>query len=170
MTEWLNWLISIHFSSLIPKMLMFTLSISCLTMSNLLWFMDLTFQVPMQYYSLQHQTLLSPPDTSKTEHCFCFGPAASFFWELLVIAFCSSPVATDQQMDLERVINVGSLTWWDVGTFPGCGAERKLLLSRTSAEHPSCWAGRVCNEPWFRCHTLLLFWPSFSRFCWINIS
>ena len=56
MTEWLNWLISIHFSSLIPKMLMFTLSISCLTMSNLLWFTDLTFQVPMQYCSLQHQT------------------------------------------------------------------------------------------------------------------
>ena len=26
--------------------------------------MDLTFQVPMQYCSLQHQNLLSPPDTS----------------------------------------------------------------------------------------------------------
>ena len=31
--------------------------------SSLPWFMDLTFQVPMQYCSLQHQTLLSPPDT-----------------------------------------------------------------------------------------------------------
>ena len=30
---------------------MFTLAISCLTTSNLLWFMDLTFQVPMQYCS-----------------------------------------------------------------------------------------------------------------------
>ena len=30
-------------------MLMFTLGISCLTTSNLPWFMDLTFQVPMQY-------------------------------------------------------------------------------------------------------------------------
>ena len=28
---------------------MFTLAISCLTNSNLPWFMDLTFQVPMQY-------------------------------------------------------------------------------------------------------------------------
>ena len=27
----------------------FTLAISCLTISNLPWFMDLTFQVPMQY-------------------------------------------------------------------------------------------------------------------------
>ena len=32
----------------------FTLGISCLTTSNLPWFMDLTFQVPMQYCSLQH--------------------------------------------------------------------------------------------------------------------
>ena len=31
---------------------MFTLAISCLATSNLPWFMDLTFQVPMQYCSL----------------------------------------------------------------------------------------------------------------------
>ena len=42
---------------------MFTLAISCLTTSNLPWFMDLTFQVPMQCCSLQHRTLLLPPDT-----------------------------------------------------------------------------------------------------------
>ena len=41
--------ISVHSSSLIPKMLMFTLAVSYLTTSNLPWFMDLTFQVPMQY-------------------------------------------------------------------------------------------------------------------------
>ena len=46
----------------------------------------------MQCCSLKHQTLLSPPDTSTTEHCFCFGPAASFFLELFIIALCSSPV------------------------------------------------------------------------------
>ena len=34
---------------------MFTLAISCLTTFNLPWFMDLTFQVPMKYCSLQHQ-------------------------------------------------------------------------------------------------------------------
>ena len=34
-------------------MLMFTLAISCLIISNLPWFMDLTFQAPMQYCSLQ---------------------------------------------------------------------------------------------------------------------
>ena len=54
-------------------MSMFTLAISCLTTSNLPWFMDLTFQVSMQYCSLQHQTLLPSPITSTTECCFCFG-------------------------------------------------------------------------------------------------
>ena len=48
--------------------------------------MGLTFQFPMQYCSLQHQTLLSPSDISTTEHCFHFGSASSFFLELLVIA------------------------------------------------------------------------------------
>ena len=45
--------IPFHFSSLIPKMLMLTLAISCLTTFILLWFMNLTFQVHMQYcYSI----------------------------------------------------------------------------------------------------------------------
>ena len=35
----LNWK-PVHFSSLIPKMLMFALAISCLTTSNLPWFVD----------------------------------------------------------------------------------------------------------------------------------
>ena len=43
-------------------MSMFTLAIYCLTTSNLPWFMDLTFQVPIQYCSLQHQTWLPSPD------------------------------------------------------------------------------------------------------------
>ena len=45
-----------------------------------------------KYCSLQHQTLLLPPDTSTTECCFCFGPATSVFHELLVIALCSCSV------------------------------------------------------------------------------
>ena len=58
-------------------MLMFTLAISCLTTSNLLWFMDWTSQVPMQYCSLQHQTLLPSPLTSTTGCCFCLGSISS---------------------------------------------------------------------------------------------
>ena len=62
---------------------MFTLLISCLTTSNLPWFMDLTCQVPMQYCSLQH-TLLPSPVTSTTGCCFCFGSISSFFLELFL--------------------------------------------------------------------------------------
>ena len=80
----LNWHIPVHFSSLIPRMLMFTPVISCLTTSNSPWFMDLTFQIPMQYCSLQHWTLLVSPVTSTTRCCFCFGSIPSFFLELFL--------------------------------------------------------------------------------------
>ena len=43
---------SVHLSSLIPRMSIFTLTISCLSTSNLPWFINLTFQVPMQFCSL----------------------------------------------------------------------------------------------------------------------
>ena len=46
--------------------------------------MDLTFQVPMQYCSLQHWTLLLSPATSTTGYCFCFGSIPSFFLELFL--------------------------------------------------------------------------------------
>ena len=68
----------------------FTLVISCLTTSNLPWFMDLTFQVPMQYCSLQYWTLLPSSVTSTPECCFCFGSVSSFF---LVLFLYWSPVA-----------------------------------------------------------------------------
>ena len=63
---------------------MFTLVISCLTTYNLLRFMDLTFQVPMQYCSLHHRTLLLSPVTSTTGYCFCFGSIPSFSLELFL--------------------------------------------------------------------------------------
>ena len=71
-------------------MLMFTLVISCLTTSNFPWFMNLTFQVPMQYCSLQHWTLLLSPVTSTAGWCFHFGSISSFF---PVLFLHSSPVA-----------------------------------------------------------------------------
>ena len=72
---------------------MFIFAISCLTTSNLPWFMDLTFQVPMQYFSLKHWSLLSPLDTAAAGCCFHFGPATLCFLELSVITLHSSPVA-----------------------------------------------------------------------------
>ena len=62
------------------------------------------FHVPMQYCSLQHQILLSSPDASIAEHHFHFGPAASFFPELLVAVLCSSPVACWTHSDLGGLI------------------------------------------------------------------
>ena len=65
-------------------MSVFTLAISYLTTSNLPWFMDLTFQVPMQYCSLQHQTFFLSLVISTPGCCFCFGSISSFFLELFL--------------------------------------------------------------------------------------
>ena len=46
--------------------------------------MALTFQVPMQYCSLQHQTLLPSPVTPTIGCCFCFVSISSFFLELFL--------------------------------------------------------------------------------------
>jgi len=70
-------------------MSMFTLAISYLTTSNLPWFMDLTFQVPVQYCSLPHWTLLPSPVTPTTGQ-FLLGSVSSFFLDLFLH---SSPVA-----------------------------------------------------------------------------
>ena len=78
----LNSSIPVPYSSSIPKLWMFSLAISCLTTSNLPWFVDLTVPVPMQYCSLQHWTLPPLPVTYTTGHCFCFDSASSYFLEL----------------------------------------------------------------------------------------
>ena len=70
---------------------MLTLAISSLSPSNLPWFMDLTSQVPLQYCSLQHQSLFPSPVTSTTGRCF------RFFLELFLH---SSPVAYWAPTDL----------------------------------------------------------------------
>ena len=76
---------------------MFTLAISCLTASNLPWFMDPTFQVPMQYCSFQHWALLPSPVTSTAACWFCFGSVCSFFPELFLH---QSPIAYWTPTDL----------------------------------------------------------------------
>ena len=71
---------------------MFTLAMSCLTTSNLCWFMDLTFQVPITYCSLQHHF------TFTTRHIhnwasFLLQANPSFLLVLLVNVLYSSQVA-----------------------------------------------------------------------------
>ena len=132
---------------------MFTLAISCLTTSNLPWFMDLTVQVPMQYCSLQPQTLLPLPVTSTTVCHFCFGSASSFFLELFLHSFPlflhSSPVAYWEPTDLGSlsfsVISFGLLILfmgfsrqeqWSGLTFP---SPVDPVLSELSAMIPTSW-------------------------------
>ena len=78
-------------------MLTFTLATSCLTTSNLPWFMDLTFQVSMRYCSWQYRTLLPSPVPFTAGCCFCFFSVPSFFLELFLHW---SPVAYWVLMDL----------------------------------------------------------------------
>ena len=57
--------------------------------------MDLIFQVPTQYCSLQHLNLLSPPDTSTTRHHFHFidmkwSSDSSFLLKLFVLSWSIS--------------------------------------------------------------------------------
>ena len=63
---------------------MFTLAISCLTTSNLPWFLGLSFQVPVQYCSLQHWSLVPLPVTPTAGCCFCFDSVFSFFLKLFL--------------------------------------------------------------------------------------
>ena len=76
--------IPVHLITLIPRISMFTLAVSCSTSSNLPWFMNLTFQIPMQYCSLHHCTLLLSSFPSKTGCCFRFGSIPSSFLELFL--------------------------------------------------------------------------------------
>ena len=134
---------------------MFTLPISCLTTSNLPWFLELTFQVPMQYCSLQHWTLLPSPVTSTTGCCFCFSYISSFFLEsflhwspvayrtpfiyiLISLTYCEPRISisiahlrklTAALSNLSQVPMVG--LWWD---FPGKNTGVGNMLLEISGE------------------------------------
>ena len=69
-------------------------AISCLTMSNLTRFRDLTFQVPVQYHCLPHRTLVSPPETSTTGQCFYVGSTSLF-----ILSGTISPLFLSSVMD-----------------------------------------------------------------------
>ena len=137
-------------------MLMFTLAISYLTTSNLPWFMDLIFQVPMQCCSLQHQILLSPPDTSTPGPCFHFGSVSSFLLELFL---CSSLVAIGNLLTQGILLSVSYLClfilfmgfsrqeYWNGLTFP---SPVDHILSDLSAMTCPSWGPYMDGMAWFR--------------------
>ena len=109
-------------------MSMFTLAISCLVTSNLPSLMDLTFQVPMLYCSLQHW--LFSPVTSTTGYCFCFGSISSFFLELFLH---SSPV-----------------TYWaptDLGSSSFSVQSFCLFIVFMGFSRQEYWSGLPCPSP-----------------------
>ena len=125
----------VHLSLLIARMSTFTLAI-CLTTSNLPWFMDLTFQVPMQYCSLQHVTLLLSPVPSTTGCCFCFGSMPHSFW---------SYFSTNLQ--------------WHIGHLPTWGVH--LSVSYLFAFSYCSWGSEGKNME-VVCHSLLQ-WTTFCQ-------
>ena len=68
--------------------------------------MAITFQVPMQYCSLQHWTFLQSPVISTAGCCFCFGSIPSFFLELFLHW---SPVAYSAVTDLGSSFSILSV-------------------------------------------------------------
>ena len=99
--------------------------------SSLLWFMELTFQVPMQYCSLQHQTLLPSLVTFTPGCCFALAPSLHSFWNyfsslpieylaytdwgsssLSVLSFCLFILFHTGQNGHNKKKNLQSVLWW----------------------------------------------------------
>ena len=120
-------------------MSMFNLAISCLTTFNLPWFMDLTFQVSIQYCSLQHRTLLLSPVSSTAGYSFCFGSIPSFFLELFLHL---SPVAYWALTDLGSSsfsINAKILKWFAIPFSSGHILSNLSTMTRPSWVAPRAW-------------------------------
>ena len=127
---------------------MFTLAISCLTTFNLPWFVDLTFQIPMQYCSLQLRTLPSLPDASTTGHCFRFRSTSSFLMELFL---SSSPVAKGKYLfafsPVHGVLKAKMLKWFAILFSSGPRFVRTLHHDPSVLGGPT-WHGSSCR--WVR--------------------
>ena len=83
----LNLPIPIVLSSLIPKMSVFTLANLLLDHIQFTLIHGPNIQGSYEILLFIVLDLLSPPDTSTTEHHFHFGPASSFFLELFLCSF-----------------------------------------------------------------------------------
>ena len=121
-------------------MSVFSLAISWLTTANLPWFMDLIFQIAMQYCFSQHQILLPSLVIYTAGHCFCFGSVSSFPLELFL---CSSPVAHWAPTDLES-------SSFSVITF-------SLFILFIWFSRQEYWSGLPFPSPVD--HILSIFWP-----------
>ena len=152
---------------------MFTLAISCLTTSNSPRFMDLTFQVPMQYCSLQHQTLLPSPVTSTTGHCFCFRSAFHSFWSYFSH---SSPVAyghTTRGVHFSAsylfclfilFMRFSGQEYWRCLPFPS--PVNHILLELSTMTHPSWVALHSMTCSFIKLHKVVIHVIILASFLW----
>ena len=120
----------------------FTLAISCLTTSNLPWFMDLTFQVPMQYCSLQHWTCFYHQSHPQLGIIFALAPSLHSFW---------SYFSTDLQL------HTGHLLTWGV----------RLSVSYCFAFSYCSWGSQGKNTE-VVCHSLLQ-WTTFCQYVSVTL-
>ena len=149
---------------------MFTLAFSCLTTSNLPWFTDLTFQVPMQYCSLQHQPLHPSPVTSTTGCCFCFGSVSSFFLELFLHW---SPVWAPTDLGISSSVSYLFAFSYCSWSSPGKNTEVSLfpspvghVLSKLSTmTHPSWVALHNMAQSFIELDRLWSMWSVWLVFC-----
>ena len=151
--------IHIHFSSLIPKMSLFTLAISCLTTSNLPWFIDLIFQVSIWYCSLQ---LGLNAFTTRCIHSWASFP----FWLRLFIlsgaiflAFASSILDTYWSGGLIFKCHI-FLPFHTVHVFLKA---RMLKWFDVPFSHGSCFVRTLHHDLKWPCTSWLIVWFSYTR-------
>ena len=113
--------------------------------------MDLTFQIPMQYCSLQHRTLLLSPVTSIAGCSFCFGSIPSYFLELFLhwspVAYWaptdlgSSSLSTLSFCLFVLFMGFSRQEYWSGLPFPS--AVDHILSDVSTMTHPSWVAPRL---------------------------
>ena len=176
-------------------MLTFTLAISYLTTSDLPWFMDLTFQVPMQYCSLQHRTLPVSPVTSTAGYSFCFGSIPSFFLELFLhwslVAYWA-PLTWGVYLSVSYLFPLSYCSWGSQGKDTEVVCHSLLqwtTLCQTSPPWPvhlglpyTAWLDfielnkavvhviRLANFLWLWFQSLCVMMPSLSAYCLTGVS
>ena len=159
--------------------------------------MDLTFQVPMQYCSLQYRTLLLSPVTSTTGYCFCFGSIPSFFLDLFlhwspvvywaptdlwsssfsVLSFCLFILSWGSQGTNTEVFCHSLLQWatfcqtsapWPVHL----GWPHTAWLSFIELDKTVVHVIRLAGFLWLRFQSVCPLMPSLSAYClpWVSLT
>ena len=152
--------------------------------------MDLTFQVPLQYCSLQHQTLLPSLVTSTAGSWFCFGSIPSFFLELFlhtptnlgnssfsVLYFAFSHCSWGSQGKNTEVVCHSLIQWTTFcqtsAPWPIClGSPHKLWLSFIELEKAVVHVIRLARFLWLWFQSVCPLMPSLSAYqlTWVSLT